>query len=427
MVQTPWGDSDDLRGQRLAPGRGQPRREVQRNQRQRLFGAMVALVSTEGYAAVSVSDLSGLSGVSSRAFYELFTDKEDCFLATLEAILRAGTRQSLAGLEGEDSLEEGVRRVVREMAEELVRQPAAARLWMVDAFCSGERARARVDESVDAMAALWGAILTQIPERAGMPAEVTWAILAGGAGIIYRRLASGEEAELPKLADELSAWMLSIPPPPRPLRSRGRRSRVEAASAPPFAANVPGERVLRAFAAVIAEKGYEATTIADVAAAASISQNTFYAHFADKAAAFRAALDSSGAQMLAAVAPAVRRSPRWPGAVRVAIETMCAFLESEPAYAHLRAVETPYVGPEAVEQRSAAADEIVAVLEGLEGFSGPAGELEVEATVAAIHGLLYKAVRDGGARGVARVAPVATYITLAPTLGAEAAWEAAVG
>src|ERR1700749_118279 len=95
MVAAPWGDSDALRERRLRPGPGAPRDRVAANQRQRLFGAMVASVSERGYIATAVNDLVEISGVSSRTFYDVFPDKKACFLATLEAIIEAGAAFSI--------------------------------------------------------------------------------------------------------------------------------------------------------------------------------------------------------------------------------------------------------------------------------------------------------------------------------------------
>lgn len=48
------------------------------------------------------------------------------------------------------------------------------------------------------------------------------------------------------------------------------------------------EQIVEGFAAAIAAKGYQATTIADIAARARISKTTFYEHFADKEEVFLA-------------------------------------------------------------------------------------------------------------------------------------------
>ena len=68
MARTPWGDAAQLRDKRLPPGRGTPRAEAERNQRERLFAAMVATVAEKGYEATTVANLVKLSGVSRSAF-----------------------------------------------------------------------------------------------------------------------------------------------------------------------------------------------------------------------------------------------------------------------------------------------------------------------------------------------------------------------
>src|SRR6202046_5951970 len=64
-------------------GRGQ----VAELQRARLLTAMVQEVSERGVANVSVGHVVGRSGVSRRTFYEIFNDREDCFLAAFDEAL----------------------------------------------------------------------------------------------------------------------------------------------------------------------------------------------------------------------------------------------------------------------------------------------------------------------------------------------------
>jgi len=60
--------------------------EVAANQRLRMYGAMIEAVATNGYGRTSVKQVVTLAGVSRRAFYEQFANKQECFLATLELI-----------------------------------------------------------------------------------------------------------------------------------------------------------------------------------------------------------------------------------------------------------------------------------------------------------------------------------------------------
>jgi AcrR family transcriptional regulator len=57
-------------------------------------------------------------------------------------------------------------------------------------------------------------------------------------------------------------------------------------------------RLVEAMAAVVAEKGYPATTIADIVARARVSRRTFYEEFADNAACLLACHEMLGQYML---------------------------------------------------------------------------------------------------------------------------------
>jgi AcrR family transcriptional regulator len=59
------------------------------------------------------------------------------------------------------------------------------------------------------------------------------------------------------------------------------------------------ERLLRAAAEVFAERGYDGTRVADIAAAAGVSNGALYAHFGSKAELLVAALRAHGPRLLA--------------------------------------------------------------------------------------------------------------------------------
>ncbi|GAA5066051.1 AcrR family transcriptional regulator [Thermocatellispora tengchongensis] len=59
------------------------------------------------------------------------------------------------------------------------------------------------------------------------------------------------------------------------------------------------ERLLRAAADVFAERGYDGTRVADIAAAAGVSNGALYAHFGSKAELLAAALREHGRRVLA--------------------------------------------------------------------------------------------------------------------------------
>src|SRR4249919_1026617 len=83
---------------RLASGpRKMEAEEVARNQRGRLQGAMVEAVARHGFSDTTLRELVSLAVVSKSTFYEHFTGKQDCFLATFdEIVLDVGGRVDLA-------------------------------------------------------------------------------------------------------------------------------------------------------------------------------------------------------------------------------------------------------------------------------------------------------------------------------------------
>src|SRR6266568_4630287 len=74
----------------LPSGRGRhrlPRAFVVANQRDRILDAIAHEVAQMGYPNVTVADVRRRAGVSSKTFYELFSDKADCFLVAYDAAI----------------------------------------------------------------------------------------------------------------------------------------------------------------------------------------------------------------------------------------------------------------------------------------------------------------------------------------------------
>ncbi|HEY2479682.1 MAG TPA: TetR/AcrR family transcriptional regulator, partial [Solirubrobacterales bacterium] len=245
--------------------------------------------------------------------------------------------------------------------------------------------------------------------------------------VIHKRLYRGQEKELVDLVPQLWDWLFCYPVPPGPLRATRRRN----VKALPFAerqarANPP-ERILRALAAVVADKGYPDTTVAEVVERAGTSQRTFYEHFDNKEDAIVAALDSGSAYMLAAALPAFRRAADWQHAVHDTIEAMFRWGAEEPEYARMGGVEMYAAGKRALDQREV-------VTEGMEGLLAPGYELKpdtppiaAEAVGGALYSLLYDNVNKKGPETLPALVPTLVYVTLAPFLDAEEAYEVSIG
>jgi AcrR family transcriptional regulator len=131
-----------------------------RVQRRRILDAIVAVVSERGFASTSVGEVSARACTSRRTFYKLFDSLEDCVLAVMdEGGWYAGVLVSRA-FEQEESWLDGVRGALAALLELFDREPALARVLLVEWSAAGPRARERREANVAALTALiedrWG-------------------------------------------------------------------------------------------------------------------------------------------------------------------------------------------------------------------------------------------------------------------------------
>src|SRR5258705_3938602 len=82
---------------RLRPGPGGlPRGQVTEIQRGRMLAAAVETVAEVGYARMTVAQVISRARVSRKTFYDVFADREDCFLCAFKQALER-TRAEVKG------------------------------------------------------------------------------------------------------------------------------------------------------------------------------------------------------------------------------------------------------------------------------------------------------------------------------------------
>ena len=114
-------------------------------------------------------------------------------------------------------------------------------------------------------------------------------------------------------------------------------------------------RLLFAVAQIVAEKGYAATTVADIVDRASVSRSTFYEQVPDKEACFLAMFNLGVEFVLGQMREAwetLGSDRDWRAHVRSDLSTYMTVLASEPAFAWARHVEVLAAGPAALERRA---------------------------------------------------------------------------
>jgi len=171
-----------------------------------------------------------------------------------------------------------------------------------------------------------------------------------------------------------------------------------------------------------AEKGYLATTVADVVRRAGVSRATFYALFRDKEDCFLAAYDAIAAEFIADALAAYRRPGPWPARVRAAIEAMLAFGAERPAHARMALIEGLAAGSGALERYQQLVRMVAAFAD--EGQEYAARDLPPRIGRAVVGGglaLVRVEIVAGRTERLPALLPDLLYTTLAPYLGHEEA------
>ncbi|HEX2097253.1 MAG TPA: TetR/AcrR family transcriptional regulator [Solirubrobacterales bacterium] len=122
-------------------------------------------------------------------------------------------------------------------------------------------------------------------------------------------------------------------------------------------------RILQATADLVAEHGYQETTIEMIVRQAKVGYATFYKHFADKEAAFLSLLETAMNQTAERVEAAyAREEGPWPDRVGAALGSLFNEIVAHPNVAHVCLVDSLTAGKEAVDLHEAALKRLAKLL-----------------------------------------------------------------
>lgn len=405
--------------ERLPRGPHQMKRlEVAKNQRRRMYGAMIEAVAASGYGRTSVKQVVMLAGVSRRAFYEQFANKEECFLATLDLIASQALAHIAAGYRStEDTLEQRMGTALRRFAEVVAGNPKGARLMLVDAPSAGPAGWERLTETMRTFEQRLAASFAHAPDAAPLPEPVARAIVGGLRRAAFVRLVEQRTDEMLELVDDMLSWTLVFrTAEPSPLRVRLRIV--------PSETFLTGEDeracVLRSALELAALEGYGNLTPMRIADEAGVSIDTFFDLFDDMEECFLAAIEQLGEDVRKTVSDPGLASAEWPAAVRRSLDRMMRYFAARPAYAQTIATGVFAMGQRAVDLVAQLAGEVATSLTA--GAPGaPLTGLAYEGIEGAIWHTIYSQTTEGGTGALPELSDHLAYVVLTPFLGAEQA------
>lgn len=392
---------------------------------------MVEAVARHGFAGTTLRELVALAGVSRTTFYEHFENKQDCFLSTFDVIVEElGVRVGEAYRSGGDFRTQLLAGLGSFM-DLAVEEPAAASLAAVDSLTLGAAGVAHRQRAAEAFEVLVQQSFAHSPSDREVSPITVRAIVAGIRGVTYRRLRARKAEELPGTVPELVDWALGFQQP----ESEATRRAVAAASVPqtgepaPEASTVSWEeppdsrrsraelsqreRIVRAAARVVVERGYEALSIPAISSAAGTSNQTFYEHFSSKRDAFLDAFEILSAEALTQSIAAYQRASGGPEALGAGLRAMLEYVAANKLFAHLAYFELPTAGPPALDRADATMDVFGNFLRSTPELGPPLPQSIMEAIPSGIWAVIQKEITEGRLQTLPELAPEVARIIVA--------------
>jgi AcrR family transcriptional regulator len=182
--------------------------QVTEVQRTRMLAAAVQVVGELGYEKMSVARVTARAGVSRRTFYDLFEDREECFLAvfteTVERARQLACEAAREELEWRGQLRVGLAALLEFVTDE----PLAGRVIIVDALKAGPavlESRARLVQELILVVEGGRAQVKSGREVAPLTAEgLVGAVLA----VMHTRLSGRGKGSLTDLLNPLMAMIV---------------------------------------------------------------------------------------------------------------------------------------------------------------------------------------------------------------------------
>jgi AcrR family transcriptional regulator len=209
MTPRRQGSADDPALEGLRPGRdGRGREQVSDIQRARMLAAIVDVVAERGAANVTVARVVARSGVSRRTFYEIFRDREDCFLAAFDDWIARIASEVIPAYEQPAIWREKIRAALCALLQLLDYEPGMGRLVIVETLGAGPKALERRQRVL-------AQVITAVDEGRleakggdGPPPLTAEGIVGGVLAVLHGRLVEKNPGRLTELTGPLMGMIV---------------------------------------------------------------------------------------------------------------------------------------------------------------------------------------------------------------------------
>lgn len=200
---------EELLGPLPAGRHGFSREQVAHNQRERLLAGFATAVAEHGYNAVTITHITKAAAVSRRVFYENFESKEECFLATFDAVA-VHIRELIA--EAVTSAPDWPHQAIaaaRSTLAFLAAEPELARLCLVEAQSAGPAVAQHFHAAVQELVPPLRRGRQERDADRELPPTTEDSTIGALVSLASRKAAAGEAAALEDLLPDFTEFILA--------------------------------------------------------------------------------------------------------------------------------------------------------------------------------------------------------------------------
>ncbi len=182
--------------------------ELQRARVERALAEEMA--AREDPHAVTVAELTARAGVSQRAFYELYPNKDACFLAAFESGLALAAEEMYAAYARQARWHDGIRAALAELLGLLEREPAMARLCIVYALGGGRPVLQRRMHAIELLCEFVDRGRLDAHGRVDPPEVAAEGVVGAVLAVLHTRLVASAGAKRPQPLIELLGPLMNL-------------------------------------------------------------------------------------------------------------------------------------------------------------------------------------------------------------------------
>jgi AcrR family transcriptional regulator len=182
--------------------------QVSEVQRARMLSSAAVVVSEYGYGQMSVARVTAGARVSRRTFYDVFEDREDCFLAVFDVALSRLSEPVVSAYERERAWREKVRAALGVLLVFLDEQPEVASLLVVDALQAGPRVLRRRAEVLGRLGMVLDRGGWKAKSAKGLPELTGEGVVGAVFSVIHTRLLADYAGSLVELLNPLMGMIV---------------------------------------------------------------------------------------------------------------------------------------------------------------------------------------------------------------------------